>query len=281
MLTYFVRHTKGGDLGPQLRDALWDDRRFGIHFEDTESVDPRDYKKPEAKRAIARLNSIAAEGGYVCATYWGKPGCLIGEVEAQSTIQTRAGPHIEQGEPEVIYKTLKMKNAQTLTGADALRLLLLAPRQGTIRRWKAVDDRVERLVQGLPIEIDNAMRLAHFEQEVMCSEFVRIVNPRLGIPRLQCLVSKIGGTQEAVDFFGVDVNDQWVFAQVTARTREGATQKVEDLKRAGVNKGAVLLFFCQCDKICSDDGVTYVPLQLVFEEMRKQSWWRKSVGMPK
>lgn len=276
--TYFVRHTKRDTFGPSLRDQFLEEERFGIHFDDTRSLNPEDYTTAQGRAAIAYMNDMARTGAYVCASFWGKSSaCMVGKVAPGSVVEIVGQEH------NVCFKSLRLNDVRHLIGSDARRLLLLAPRQGTLRKWRAVQGRVEQWVRKGKVAVTGVSDLLYFEQEVMCGEFMRLSKrkPR-DLPRLVCMQARVGGTQEAVDVSGVDEDNNWILAQVTNHRKLGPEvfKKAAALKEAGSNQsGRQLVMFCHTNEITSEDGVLYVPLDLVFEEMKKHRAWRTSVGM--
>lgn len=278
--TYFVRHTERREFGASLRDEFFKERRFGIHFDNIRSVNPTEYTSAQGRLAIRRLNGIAASGGFVCASLWGKSGCLVGQVEPGSSVEVVVGS-TESHQSTVFFKTLRMDKVRHLTGSDARRLLLLAP-QGTLRRWNAIKDRVEQWVRFGKVTIREVGDLIPFEQEVMCSEFLRLGHSKLSeLPRLVCMSARVGGTQEAVDISGIDERNNSLLAQVTYHPKHhvAVRHKVAALREAGTGHVNRLVFFCRTEEVSTEDEVLYVPLSLVFQAMAKHQPWRKSVGM--
>jgi len=105
--TYYIRHSKQLDVDRATSDKLKSKDIIALRFprdkngkllaEDNDSDDPQAYHGND-KIAIRTFNELAQHGGYVCAEYEGFDGCVVGVVEANTTIEKIHGYWAEDGE---------------------------------------------------------------------------------------------------------------------------------------------------------------------------------------
>jgi hypothetical protein len=95
MHTYFARHGGNLDIDEETYDRLWEEAIVALHYpekanglaeSDSESIEPADCYK-EGADPLARLHELARCGGYVCAEYAPKAGCLVVYVPPNSEIR--------------------------------------------------------------------------------------------------------------------------------------------------------------------------------------------------
>ena len=277
METCFIRHTVKMLIENSLRRRLWKEGRVAIHYpEDAEgrlvdtdnsSLETADYTG-RYRRVVECFLGMGEEGGYVCARYHDFPGCVIGVVEPSTRVELIRGRWSDR-DREVVIKSLKIKNPRYLSGAEANRLMIGCPHRGTFAKWHLCGNRVERYVRDGRIVVTHLDDLLPLEQEIMCSEFLRMDDTSL--PRLVHLTSPVGRTRETVDVAGIDKDDRLILAQVTHHdlNSKEASEKIRSLRQCGADTEAHLLFFCRCSEPSNQDGVTIYPLEEVFDRMSK------------
>lgn len=186
--------------GPN-RDPLGESREF-----------PKDYSG-KAKGAFIALADLAENGGYVCAQYFGVEGCVIGEVKPGTKRNILKTHRRDDGKP-LVLKTLGLDlgSIQCLSEVRASAILIGRPQQQTIAEFKRAVDLIQILVQKTKVQPD-VNRLLPFQQEVMCSEYLRMEDT--GLPRMHATLFPVGRTLDNVDVIGMTEAGQNIYAQVT------------------------------------------------------------------
>jgi hypothetical protein len=281
--SYFIRHTGDCSVSQGFRDQLWQQQRIAVHYEDIKSVNPADYGGDNAKRALKVLNEIGASGGYVCATMHGHSGCLVGIVEPGTKVKLQIGSKPPGESGQSILKTLQLTQAREISPHKANRLLIGQPQQGTITSWNIVGDRVRQFILQGDIQISQLNHLLPFEQEVMCSEFLRTDEAvRSELPRLIHLSAPVGRTRKAVDVAGVTTEGVLILAQVTHSEEDSAdvADKLSELREVGGKSGAHLILFCRTKGGARmTKGVFLFPIDTVFNAMAKRLAWCAAIGI--
>ena len=290
--TYFIRHSSALDVDDATLDLLWNENWIAIHYprdesgcfeEDSRSMDPRDYAG-SGKSALERLHDLAKNGGYVFATYRGKPGGKAGWVEPGSSVEffygTWGGMNDLQGR-QAILKAVRLRRVRNLAAEEAISLTTVQPRQGTFCRWRKVRQRVASIVEGTSNAVLGS--LTPDLQEVMCMEYMRTEKAReRGLPVLRYTLMPVGRTMKDVDILGVSESGEVLSAQVTFEhlDRDGAKLSKLDPYRS---EGGKTIYFCQCEGIESVKGHLVFPLQWVFqdfciEDIEGREWFRLAVS---
>jgi len=280
--TYYVRHTEKLDIDDSTREKLWKEQRIAIHFPqyrngkspngkiprgkpDNPSLSVEDYPR-NARGAIHALTDLAANGGYVCAQYFRHTECLLGYVRPKSKIELIRG---EWGSGwlgrRAILKSLRLRRVKLVNPADLAVIQVGRPQQGTIMRWRKAGKSIEEAVEG-----NYAKRSLDIlwpeQQEIMCSEFLRLSEPdRLGLPRLAYLLLPPGRTMKDIDICGISESGRMILAQVTHKEFEQCSSKVEALQRYHDGRRNILILFCRCTCIGHANGITIVPLQQIYD----------------
>lgn len=275
--TYFARHGSQLAIDKETYEALWTENRVGIHFpkdkrgwpadQDSRSIEPNDYPSTAAKRALNALIELSRDGGYVCAVYDPYPGCKLGFVEPNSTIDLLEGRWSKDTEPDriAILKTLILSRVKVLDASESINLLVAQPRQGTFCRWWKVGSRVQYKVDGTirPNSLDD---LTPDLQEVMCSEFLRSKEAaKLGLPRIEALLLPVGRTMKDIDILGIDDNGNKVVVQVTYSHSDDVGWKREALRRyVKGRRNTRAVMFCDTSKATLRGGIHTFPIREVF-----------------
>lgn len=274
MKSYFIRHTKGMAVVEDAIDYLWKQDKIAIHFpfedetkkhvEDSTSVDEKDYKKTNAKRAISTFSELNTSGGYIWAEYRNRKYAKVGKIVPESfeIYVTKWLPGRFTYERKAKLKTLQIdrKSVKVISPSKAMSLRAARPRQGTIRRWPSVKDRLKCLVEEMPIA-KSWDSLFPSEQETVCCEYLR--HPDVTeCPTLKRLLLPVGRTLEDVDIFGYAVDGKNLFAQVTYYKKARAKKKIRDLKKYD-NLRSHLVFFCDCEEIEFEDNILFIPIERV------------------
>jgi len=281
MKTYFIRHSKTWDICPEYTLKLFKNKRIAIAFEDVKTINPKDYENPKSRSAISRFAGLAKEGGYVCSTYLDEPGCLVGKVEPDTAINYENANRPSEPNRPAVLKVLQLSANTRLVDPDVSNKILVAQPQGTICEWKAVEDRVQQLFEKGRIEVRTFADLLYYEVEVMCAEFLRTEMAKQdGLPFMQYLTARVGGSKAVVDFSGVSAENRDILAQVTyyKNSSKQLKEKIKTLKELRATKNIHLLMFCQCKEPYNDGEVVVYPVERVFENMKKCPIWRRSVG---
>jgi hypothetical protein len=275
LTTYFARHTENIRIDDATRLLLWNERRIAIHYpdyadgvprpEDNSSLIEKDYPS-RGRRPIRALNALAAEGGYVCAEHYGQAAIQVGWVPPGSSIQLVVGKWGGASEfpgKRAILKTLPLTKTRVLTPLESVVVLAGRPRMGTLQQWHGCKARIIHLVEGIQkaLALDD---LLPYEQETLCSEFLRMPEAELmDLPRMQNLLMPVGRTLKDVDIVGLATNGNMVVCQVTFSKRIEAAEKVVALKKyAGPNRP---LFFCNESENSIFEGVQIVSMRRVFD----------------
>lgn len=274
--TYFIRHGSALDIDAQSIESLWSNDCVAIHYPhdksgvfaqgDSRSLVPSDYVG-NAKSCMQRMLDLARDGGYVFATYRGKPGGKVGYVAPGSEVELFPGTWGKknklEGRPAVL-KALRLAEARNLSAEESISLKAVQPRQGTFCRWRSVGKRVEAIMSGVaPSEL---LSLTPDLQEVMCMEYLRTEAARKrGLPVLRHTLMPVGRTLKDIDIFGISETGRIISAQVTYKLLEPNGSKLRKLD-AYLQSGGHTIYFCRCKEQQEIEGHIIFPLQWVFEE---------------
>jgi len=279
MLTFFARHTESLDVDDPTRAKLWDEQRIAIHYphfnnehpgkEDVTSLISSDYQDVGSRRAINAIVELKTAGGYVCAQYCGMPNLLLGYVPPDSKVELIKGKWGTRNEFEgrtAILKSLPLTKVRIVKPVDHAVLIVGRPRQGTLTRWHLAGDTIINLVERRRV-VPTLTHLSASQQEIMCSEFLREPSAyHFDLPILRQLLLPTGGTMKDLDIVGIAQDGKRIMAQVTYSSKGSGTVdwKIERLLDYA-DDSSHLLLFCDCDQQHVDAGVTFVPLNQVFE----------------
>jgi hypothetical protein len=280
--TYFIRHSASWDIGSDFRTWLWSNRSIAIKFDDERSINPAHYTSPSAQRAIKTFVELARDGGYVCAVIAPHEGCLVAKVSPGTPITFKDVPYVNDSSKLGVVKIISIPNAKKIPAAKANRLLIGQPQQGTLAEWKIVGDRVRQFFDHGDIKITKLGDLLPFEQEVMCSEFLRLPAAQLeGLPRMAHLSALVGRNRKALDVTGVSLDGTPILAQVThlEDNSKKIAEKEEALRDVGRGSKTHLIMFCRSKTATLKDGVRFFPLEQVFEAMKLLPAWRSAIGI--
>jgi len=275
MESFFIRHTYGMGVVEEAIDYLWKKDKIAIHFPDVgsstpkeipdkTSMNPNDYEDRAHKEAISTFSYLNHHGGYIWAEYRNRNETKVGKIVPKSfeIFDTKWASNEFPYERIAKLKTLQIdeKTVRIVHLHAAMSLRAARPRQGTIKRWHAVENRLMALVEGVSVE-KSWGSLSPPEQETACSEYLR--NPDVSYcPVLEHLLLPVGRTLKDVDIFGYATDKKTIFGQVTYGSKEEAGAKIKDLK-AYANPNAHLIFFCECGKPVFENGILFIPLKRV------------------
>ena len=245
----YIRHSMAST--PQVYQKLISEGIVAVHYTDylkggVNSEDLENHKDPEnyegtARKVLKRLERFCREGVVVFADYSDPPKGLklkavnIGIIpERECYKPVRYLPGNEDYPKGFIYKQVKLHNYVTLSHADVIPLLAIQPRGGTVVRWPSAEKLVKFFYKRkLGLKIDpksiSPELLLPFQQEVLCSEYLRTKAPEE--IRLKYLLLPVGRGLKAIDIDGAnDVNR--IFAQVSLSKNENEIKvKVNELRR--------------------------------------------------
>jgi len=288
MKSYFIRHTEKILVPHEEINKLWDENRIAIHFpgkgeKDLESIEIKDYESDRAaKIAIKHFNELKCNGGYIWAEYHTQSIIKIGKIKPGSfkywyTIWSKKCNNPERKEGDIaILKTLQMENVKKKEPYEAMSLRAAKPRQGTIREWKNIENKLECLVEGKPIA-ESWNSLSPEQLETVCTEYLR--KPDLeSCPKLEHLLLPIGRTLEDVDIYGYSTDARKIFAQVTHYKIDHpkCKQKIEKFKHYR-NKNICNVFFCDCNNVKKEDDILFIPTTKVFEWLKRNEMYLETL----
>lgn len=288
--SYFIRHTNRLAVSSNDINKIWDQDKIAIHFpgeekEDSVSIKPTDYKKSD-RMAIECFAELNENGGCIWAEFYTKDDVKIGKIRPksfdlfESTWSRSENLDIRRRRKgdKAILKTLQMERVRIIKPYELMSLRVTRPRQGTIRRWKAIGKRLECFVENKPIDKswDN---LSTEQQETVCAEYLRSHDSEES-PRLEFLLLPIGRTLKDVDIYGYTTDKREIFAQVTHYNKDEppCKQKIEKLKRYQKRK-AHLVFFCNCDDVIEEDNVLFIPVTEVFEWLQRNKTYLEKLSV--
>lgn len=254
---------------------LWEKQIIAIHFprdksgelldSDNESTEPADYSLKQ-RHAVQTLVTLGREGGYVCTEYRGLTACLIGKVlpgTALEIVTGRWGAGEHAGRIAML-KSLRLTQVKEIPASDQPATIVGRPRQGTLLRWPSAKNAISDLVEGRDANLD-LDSLYPWEQEIMCSEFLRGSHPPL--PLLAHLLLPIGRTMKDIDILALAADGKRIYCQVTHLSLNAAQPKLRRLADNVADANHAVLF-CDCDQIDSLTDVVIYPIALAFEQFR-------------
>lgn len=279
----------------EAMDYLWENDKIAIFFPDVSYDDPEevedkvslnesDYIYSGAERALPVFKEMNENGGYIWAEFRNRRDIKVGKIVPNSfeIYETKWAPNQFPYERTAKLKTLQIdrKSVKIIAPSKAMSLRAARPRRGTIMRWPSAKNRLESLVEGIPLE-ERWDSLFPAEQETVCSEYLRRPDV-VECPVLERLLLPVGRTLKDIDIFGYAADKKMLFAQVTYGRKEEAGTKIQDLKAYG-DSNSHLVFFCDCEEIHVENGVLFIPwkrvehwlkndktyLQKLFENVKK------------
>jgi hypothetical protein len=275
--TYFIRHTKGLKVDDSTLQRLRKQHKIAIHFPwtgnkkdyrhpDSRSINPSDYKKENARRALRSLKDLAESGGYVCAEFHDIEDCVLGFVRPHTKIRLFNG-RWRTRDRKAILESLALIKVRTIPKANLVLILVCRPQQRTISKWHAVKSYVENFVTGKHVgPHDRFGSLLYGQQEVMCAEFLRSHDLGDGLPVLKYLLLPVGGQMKDIDIYGADTEGRKIIAQVTYDSLKKAKKKPRRLREYQNLTNVHLILFCNVDVQTERDGVVVVPLREVYDK---------------
>lgn len=291
--TYFIRHSSELDVDTETLDALWLGDRIAIHYPhdesgnfeqgDSRSLSPGDYAG-RAKSALQRLLKLGRDGGYVFATYRGRPGGKIGYVPPGSSVELFSGKWGSKNNRkgrEAVLKALRLHQIRNLAAEEAISLTAVQPRQGTFCQWHKVGQRVVALATGAPAT--GLGSLTPDLQEVMCMEYLRTADAgKRGLPTLRHTLMPVGRTMKDIDILGVAESGKVLSAQVTYKWLNPTDWKLRKLDAYRMQRNDTI-YFCRCDEMHEINGHIIFPLQQVFDDFCVSNqvgkeWFRIATG---
>lgn len=246
---YFIRHTNEMTVSYDAVSRLYSDDLIGIHFEDVDSINSRDYEDPAAKKAVACFRDLNTDGGYIWAQYHRHAMAKVGEIEKGSFSTREVARRPESGSStragsKAILKTLRMTRVREIAADEMQALRAVRPRRGTIAHWGSANGLLRAIVNKERVDLSWEC-LSPSQQEVAFSEFLRD-HKIAGLPRLQMLLMPVGRTLKDVDLYGVAEDGKKLFAQVTFDTlADKRTQEKANKLRDYIGNGNHLLLLCR------------------------------------
>lgn len=221
-LEYFIRHTDILELDHSQIDALFEDRRFGFHFESNfedknDYLDEKKYSTSQGRTAIRYLLDISKNGGYIWAEYSLIKKIMIGYVEPNTKIDIISldpNKTLNNKDGKLILKTLKFSKFQEIEARELLMLKARRPRQGTFVRWRNCFGKLTKIVEnGISEEIKEWTDLTPDLQEIVSYEYLR--DKGINGWKIKHLLMPIGRTMKDIDIYALNTKNEPVFVQVT------------------------------------------------------------------
>lgn len=206
---------------------------------------PENYKK-KAKHVLTRFKQCCNKGAIVFADYSNpqyvnlqKKACI--GIVSEGTDFDAVLYHGRQDYPDgLIYEQVKLLNFKTFSYGQIESFLAIHPRGGTLVHWKEAEDIVKfvyRRELGFPIDLNKITFEVLFpaQQEVLCSEFLRLKAP--AELRINYLLLPVGRGMKTIDIDGASRNVH-LMAQVSFTTQEREIiAKIDDMKELALNCG--------------------------------------------
>lgn len=280
--TYFIRHTDILAISPEAVSELYSQDKIFIHYPDciddpekpdNESLNPNDYyvQKKSAPPNINKLNELSYEGGVVWAEYYIEQKFIkIGVVlpKTEPKLEKKYRWENEKLYPnskgkQAVLKVIQMQNVKEIERSELMSLLVSRPRQGTLRGWHAIGDKLKSIYYKKPLKKDFSS-LTPPEQEIACLEFLRNQKLFSDIPQLRYLLLPPGRTMESVDIYGLSNDNKKIFAQVTylgeSKDTELETKKEKLRNLSNLSNDQYLIFFYNSPTIYKDEDIICIPI---------------------
>ena len=278
----YIKLISNGIVAVHYTDRL----KKGVNSEDLENhKDPENYED-NVKPVMKRFKRFCDEGVIVFADYTDPPNGLeykavnIGIIPEHSCFEPKKYlPGDEDFPKHFIYKQVKLCNCVHLSYSEAVPFFAIQPRGGTVVKWNAAEQLVKFVYKrklGLKIKKEsiNHQILLPFQQEVLCSEYLRIKAPNE--IRIKYFLSPVGRGLKTVDIYGANDTNH-IFAQVSLSTDESEIKnKIGELLQLSREendfKKPILIYFGPhktkefVRRIAPK--VKFIPLEKVFDEMR-------------
>lgn len=302
----YIRHNM--DSTPEVYQRLISGGLIAVHYggDLKETVDPRilenhedpeNYEKP-GRDVIRRLKDYCTKGAVVFAEYSDSDytpvpkanvGILCGSEGEYSYGAKRYYGHGDYPSG-FVYKQAELCNYRTLSYADFEQILAIHPRGGTVIHWQKGETAVKfmyRRVLGLPIDsrLLDVGALFPAQQEVLCSEYLRLKAPRK--MRLKYMLLPVGRGMRAIDIDGV-TEEAHLFAQVSfSKSETEIREKIRDLqdlaKGYESSKSVELAYFGpkEKEKLVNQSGpnIEFISLEEVFDAMKDTGLLNDMLGI--
>ena len=242
------------------------------------STNPEDYKQ-RAARVLRRMRRFCEKGALAVGYYNEHPPnrMLIGLIPSGSKIEAEVhdlwkNEYYPSG--DTCYKTIQLKNYFEVDLNKNRQLESCIPRGNVFVRWKVngVDRTIKYLYKihhGLIEKRDrNVYDLSYAQLEVLCSEYLRMINTDY---RIDHFVTPVGRSQKSTDVDGI--NEQGtVLAQVSfsqdeneIKEKMGALLQYDDINTK------LVYFGPEFKRKQVIDPIKYIPIEEVFEYIKKTS----------
>lgn len=244
----YIRHSLSST--PQVYRKLIFDGIAAVHYTDVlkkgvDSENLENHKNPEnfegkAKGVLKRLEYFCNKGVIVFADYSDPPAGLeekavnIGIIPENECYEpVRHMPGNNDYPKGFIYKQVELCNYVTLAYAEAIPFLAVQPRGGTVVKWRSAEKLIKffyRKKLGLKVDYEsiNLELLLPFQQEVLCSEYLR--TKASDEIKIEYLLSPVGRGLKTIDIDGANDTNR-VSAQVSFSKNENEIKnKINKLK---------------------------------------------------
>lgn len=235
------------------------------------SLNPDDYKvQKSAPSNINILKELSERGGIVWAEYYTEKKFIkIGivpqnsEIELEKKYRWENEKYPKRKGKQAVLKVIQLQNVKEIERGKLMSLIVSRPRQGTLKRWTAIGNKLKSIYYEKPLKKDFSS-LTPAEQEIACLEFLRNQKLFSDIPQLRYLLLPLGRTMENVDIYGLSNDNKKIFAQVTYYGESKGTElenKKEKLRNlSNFSNDQYLLFFYKCSKIYKDRDILFIPI---------------------
>lgn len=215
---YYIRHNLDVPEFKTIIDTLFEDRKIGIHFENTQKYqkdpfDPNSYNKSAGKTSIKYLNECNESESLIVAGYRDHDRILIGKSETSS--RGLWSPNDRE------IKYLKLTDVKEVTIVDFPSLFLIAPPFSTFVKWHKGKESINAFFfdqkKSFKIEM-----LSPWQLEILAEEWLR----KKGIIKYK--LYKTGGYMKSFDIVGVDDENNPIYVQVKHECDKNTVNKFFD-----------------------------------------------------
>lgn len=254
----YVRHNISSTK--EILKNLWEERLIALHYQDIESLDPKDYESP-GRKGLTRLFRFCKTGAICGANYRElyPSKLLIGRLPAGSQIELRKFFHKTRN-LNLVYKVVKLEETKEIEISDYPLLAGVQPQRSAICKWPSANGCLKALIEGSPLPL--AVTSLHFSQlEVICYEYLRKTED------IKALLAPIGRSMIDVDILGISDKSKRTLAQVTfSKNTETIKSKKSKLDKYK-NENCKLYFFGPESKYFTDETIKYIKIEAMFEEL--------------
>lgn len=257
------------------------------------------------RRALERFLNYARDGAIVVADY-SEPNYTVPKTDIPKSIKIGLLPEkssieVQRYEPEssdqkeypfgLFYKQVKLDNLVELGSFDLPLILAIHPRGNTVIHWQEGEEAIKFIYKrelGLACDLKSGYKvLFPAQQEVLCSEYLRLKAPRN--IKIKQLLLPVGRGMKAIDIYGSN-DTKTILAQVSFTTdKDSVKEKIISLDeslgstRCTQSKEPVRVYFGPKvieNYVCKiGHDVVFISLEAVFNEMKETEILNDMLGI--